>query len=140
MPLDYSAFLLVAFAACLLPGVEVALAFRGTLAGGRRPGLATALGCRTGQLVWGVASAVGLTAILTASSELTTVLRVAGASYLVYLGVRTALSRSRLPVEGQAKGRAYGGSSYRQGVLTNLGNPSVAVGGRLLLDGGHGPR
>src|SRR5262249_19364873 len=98
---------------------------RNTLLGGRKGGVATAAGVVTGQLVWALAASAGLSALLLASAPLFTAIRVAGAAYLVLLGVQAldAAVRGRRRVEEQARRQA----PYRQGVLSNLGNPKMAV-------------
>src|SRR5262249_41929093 len=98
---------------------------RNTLLGGRKGGVATAAGVVTGQLVWALAASAGLSALLLASAPLFTAIRVAGAVYLVLLGVQSlaAAVRGRRRVEEQARRQA----PYRQGVLSNIGNPKMAV-------------
>jgi threonine/homoserine/homoserine lactone efflux protein len=121
-----AAFLGVAALVIVTPGQDTALTIRNTLLGGRRGGVATAAGVVSGQLVWALAASAGLSALLLASAPLFTAIRVAGAVYLVLLGVQSllaALGRGRR-VEGRATRRR---APYRQGVLSNLGNPKMAV-------------
>jgi threonine/homoserine/homoserine lactone efflux protein len=108
------------------PGQDTALTIRNTLLGGRRGGVATAAGVVSGQLVWGVAASAGLSAVLLASEPLFTAIRVAGAVYLVLLGIQSLLAavRRRRHLERKAPRRQ---APYRQGVLSNLGNPKMAV-------------
>jgi threonine/homoserine/homoserine lactone efflux protein len=74
-------------------------------------------------MVWGVASACGVAAILNASAEVFTTIKLAGAAYLVWLGMR-AIRRAgaHLPADG-----GHGGSPFRQGLLCNLLNPKAGV-------------
>src|SRR4051794_27031402 len=70
------------------PGLDTALVLRSAVTMGRRAAFATAFGVNTGALVWGAAAAVGVSALLTASTTAYLVLRVAGAAYMIYLGAR----------------------------------------------------
>jgi threonine/homoserine/homoserine lactone efflux protein len=119
------AFLLVAAIVVVAPGPDFALTFRNTVAGGRRAGLLTGFGVVSGQLVWGVATAAGLAALIVASRPAFTALRYAGAAYLVWLGVESLVAawRGRAPRER----RAPSGSPFAQGLTSNLANPKMAV-------------
>ena len=88
------AFAAVAVVLILTPGPDMALVTRNTVAYGRRAGLETSAGVCAGVLVHGCAAALGLSAILRTSATAFTVVKIAGAAYLVYLGVQ-ALWRSR---------------------------------------------
>jgi threonine/homoserine/homoserine lactone efflux protein len=118
-------FLLVALVVIVTPGQDTALTIRNTLLGGRRHGVLTAAGVATGQLVWVVATSVGLAALLVASEPAFLALRVVGAAYLVWLGARSLWSawHGRAHAAEAASRRA----PFRQGVLSNLGNPKMAV-------------
>ncbi|HEY3501859.1 MAG TPA: LysE family translocator [Actinocatenispora sp.] len=112
------------------PGLDTLLVLRTSVAGGRRHGLAAAAGILTGCAVWGVAAAVGLTALLAASHLAYEVLRVAGAGYLAWLG-GTALWRARrpIPVAEVEPAPVLAGrlAVFRSGVATNLLNPKAGV-------------
>jgi threonine/homoserine/homoserine lactone efflux protein len=123
------AFAAVAAVVIVTPGQDTALTIRNTLAGGRRGGVATALGVSSGQAVWALATSVGLAALLVASEQVFLGLKLLGAAYLVALGAQ-ALWRAWLghragPTSGDHPLR--GGTAYRQGLLSNLGNPKMAV-------------
>jgi threonine/homoserine/homoserine lactone efflux protein len=112
-------FLLVAVVVIVAPGPDFALTVRNSVVRGR--GIATALGVVSGQLLWALASAAGVAAILVASRPAFETLRLLGAAYLVWLGLTTLLSR---------RGRAHAprpGSPYRQGLLSNLSNPKMPI-------------
>lgn len=111
-------FLAVAVVVIVAPGPDFALTVRNTVRGG---GVATALGVVTGQAVWVVATAAGVAALLAASHPAFVALRLAGAAYLVWLGLATLLSRS-----GHAR-PLRAGSPYRQGLVSNLANPKMPV-------------
>jgi threonine/homoserine/homoserine lactone efflux protein len=107
------------------PGQDTALTIRNTLGGGRRDGVLTAAGVATGQVVWAVATSAGLAALLVASEPAFRALRWIGAAYLVYLGLQAllrALRRAAARPLPSARRRPF-----RQGLLSNLGNPKMAV-------------
>jgi threonine/homoserine/homoserine lactone efflux protein len=125
------AFLGVSALVIVTPGQDTALTVRSTLLGGRRAGNATALGVASGQALWTVAASAGVTALLLASEPAFLAVKVAGALYLVVLGAQMlgrALrhSHDRSP-ELAPRGALGLATAYRQGVLSNLGNPKMAV-------------
>lgn len=124
-------FALVAGLMTITPGVDTALVLRTAATRGRAAGFAAALGITSGVLVWAVAAAVGVSALLAASHTAYTVLRVAGALYMVYLGVRlvvAALRRPGAPVDEAAARRPAGAwTAYRQGLVVNLLNPKIGA-------------
>ena len=127
---NFAAFLAVSVVVIVTPGQDTALTIRNSLVGGRRGGAFTALGVAAGQFVWALAAAAGVAALLAASEPAFVALKLAGAAYLVYLGVaalRDAFrGRSRVadpPLSACLAPRA----AFRQGVLSNLGNPKMAV-------------
>jgi threonine/homoserine/homoserine lactone efflux protein len=117
------AFLGVSTLLIVTPGQDTALTIRNTLTGGRRAGVRTALGVSSGQAVWALAAAAGLAAVLQASEP--AFLRLAGAAYLVYLGAHALWLALRGSAHHAVAARR--GAPYRQGVLSNLGNPKMAV-------------
>jgi threonine/homoserine/homoserine lactone efflux protein len=122
------AFLAVAMVLIVVPGQDTALTIRNTVVGGRRGGVSTAAGVMTAQLVWTLATAAGLAALLAAWEPGFVALRLVGAAYLVLLG---ALMLSHA-IRGTTRVGGRGGSasavrSYRQGLLSNLGNPKMGV-------------
>lgn len=124
------AFLGVAAIVICTPGPDTALTIKNTLAGGRRGGIATALGVALGQATWTVAASAGIVALLRASQPAFTALRLAGAAYLVYLGVQAL--RHALAGGGLVEIRSRGGAvppavALRQGLVSNLANPKMAA-------------
>jgi threonine/homoserine/homoserine lactone efflux protein len=120
------AFVGVAIVLSVTPGPDMALVLRNTLRGGRTAGLRTVAGIAVGLVGWATASALGVAAVLAASATVFTVLKVAGGIYLVYLGIQALLSVRRGDVHlDEAPKRA--GSPFRQGLVTNLLNPKLAV-------------
>ncbi len=125
-----AAFLGVSLTVILAPGQDTALTIRNTLLGGRRRGVWTAVGVVNGQVVWAIASSAGLAAVLLASQPAFTALRLLGAAYLVFLGAQAIVSvvRGRADAATVAPGRALSSRrAYRQGLLSNLGNPKMAI-------------
>jgi threonine/homoserine/homoserine lactone efflux protein len=108
------------------PGQDTALTIRNTLRGGRRGGVLTACGVATGQCGWALATSAGLAALLVASEPVFHALRLFGAVYLGYLGLQSLLRAVRKTrVSGsEPRGQAR---PYRQGFLSNLGNPKMAL-------------
>ena len=119
------AFAGVALVISISPGPDMALVLRNTLRGGRSAGFRTVGGISLGLLVWATMSALGVAAVLAASSTVFTVLKLAGAAYLVYLGVQSLLALRR--GEERVEAPKPAGSPFRQGLVTNLLNPKLAV-------------
>jgi threonine/homoserine/homoserine lactone efflux protein len=123
------AFLGVAILVIVTPGPDTAVTIRGTLLGGRRAGMLTALGVVSGQACWTVAASAGLTAVLVASEPAFLVVKYAGAAYLVYLGLhalRSAFGRAPATAPGAAPRLARAGA-FRQGLVSDLSNPKMAA-------------
>ena len=124
------AFVLVSVVVICTPGQDTALTIRNTLSGGRSSGVATAAGVSVGQAVWTVAASVGVVALLTASEPVFRTLKLVGAAYLVYLGAQSlwaAIARRTHGHAVRASAPLSPGRALRQGVLSNLGNPKMAV-------------
>jgi len=109
------------------PGQDTALTIRNTLLGSRATGVATALGVGAGQAAWTLATALGVGALLAASEPAFAALRVAGAAYLFWLGLRTLWTAARGAGSTRQGGRAARrpAVALRQGLLSNLGNPKM---------------
>jgi threonine/homoserine/homoserine lactone efflux protein len=121
------AFLGVAIVVIVTPGQDTALTVRNTLVAGRRAGIRTAAGVVCGQAVWALAASAGVAALLVASEPAFLALKIAGAAYLIYLGGQALLAAVRRAPNGHRLPRASGGRELRQGLLSNLGNPKMAV-------------
>jgi threonine/homoserine/homoserine lactone efflux protein len=127
--MDVFAFLGISVLVIVTPGQDTALTIRNSLLGGRRPGVFTALGVSAGQAAWALATSLGLAALIVAFEPAFVALKLAGAAFLVYLGAQALLAAIRgAQVERRDTRRALsGGAAFRQGVLSNLGNPKMAV-------------
>ncbi|MDF3287856.1 LysE family translocator [Streptomyces silvisoli] len=114
-----------------VPGPSTALIIRHSLRGGRRAGFATVLGNETGVFLWGVAAALGLTALLAASQLAYDAMRYVGAAVLVWFGFQALRAARHQDVGDAAAGSAPATLSawraYRTGVLVNLANPKAAI-------------
>lgn len=128
---NLGAFLAVSLVVICTPGPDTALIIRNTLAGGRRGGIATAIGITAGIAVWTLAASAGVAALLSASEPVFRALQLAGAAYLVYLGAQSlvaAVSGRRREAAAAGAGPTLGPKrAFRQGLLSNLGNPKIAV-------------
>jgi threonine/homoserine/homoserine lactone efflux protein len=123
-----AAFFAVALVVIVTPGQDTALTIRNTLAGGRRSGVLTAVGVSTGQCAWTLLTSLGLTALLLASEPAFLALRIVGALYLVWLGIHSLVDAVRgARQERAAPTRLAPRTAYRRGLLSNLGNPKMAL-------------
>jgi threonine/homoserine/homoserine lactone efflux protein len=119
------AFVGVAVVLTLTPGPDMALVLRNTVRGGRSSGFRTVAGIAVGLVLWASATALGIAAVLAASAAVFTMLKIAGGVYLVYLGVQALRSLRR--GEDMVAAPKQSGSPFRQGLVTNLLNPKLAV-------------
>jgi threonine/homoserine/homoserine lactone efflux protein len=104
----------------------MALVLQNGLARGRRAAVETALGINGGLLVWAFAAALGIAALVHASAPAFTALKLAGAAYLVWLGLR-ALADAWRDTGSEGGPPRRPGSPFRQGLLSNLLNPKIAL-------------
>jgi len=142
VPPDLLAFLGVSVLVIATPGQDTALTIRNTLAGGRRSGVFTAIGVSAGQAVWTLVTSAGLAAVLVASERAFHTLKLVGAAYLILLGIQSLLAaiRREPPRHRRADvGRTTPAAALRQGVLSNLANPKMAVFFTSLLPQFGGP-
>jgi threonine/homoserine/homoserine lactone efflux protein len=114
-------FAATTLALLLVPGPSVLFIVARTLEHGRHGGLTSMLGVETGALLHVLAATVGLGALVAASPDALLALKLAGAAYLVYLGVR-ALRPGRPASVPADRGRLY-----RQGLLVDALNPKTAM-------------
>ncbi|MBO3745850.1 LysE family translocator [Streptosporangiaceae bacterium NEAU-GS5] len=108
----------------MAPGPDTAVVTRRAVTSGWRDGLWTVGGITAGLLVWGALTVAGLAVVLAASAVAYTVVKLAGAAYLIFLGVQALLRRHHDEV---ASFPAPRGGPWRTGLLTNLLNPKIAV-------------
>jgi threonine/homoserine/homoserine lactone efflux protein len=125
----FAAFVGVAALLIVTPGPDMALVARNALAGGRRAGTFTALGVGLGILGWAAAAALGVASLLDRSAVAFAILKIAGAAYLMMLGLRALIGGgASAEYDGAAPaGRIGGGQALRQGAFGNLLNPKAGV-------------
>ena len=131
MTASFLTFLGVSALVIATPGPDTAVTVNGTLGGGRRGGVFTALGVSCGQAVWTLAASAGISALLVASEPAFLTVKYLGAAYLLYLGLHAIWSAVRRePVRPAVVGEPtrWGAlACYRRGLLSDLGNPKMAV-------------
>ena len=124
-------FLIAITALTLTPGVDTLLVMRNAARGGHRDGLLTSLGICLGLFIHASISAAGLSVILLGSAELFMLLKLAGAGYLIWLGVqslRSAINRQKLQFEQpDAVSTIPAIVSLREGLLSNVLNPKPII-------------
>ncbi len=118
----------------LTPGPDFALVSRNAMRGGRRAGIATALGANLGLLVWAAATVLGLASLLAASAVAYSIVKYAGAAFLVVLGVWTIVQAARRhgsgktdPATDDRRLTVGAGKAFRQGLLGSLLSPKSAL-------------
>ncbi len=123
------AFIGISLLLAVTPGPDMAVVTKNALAHGRRGVLLTTTGIALALAIWVGATAVGLSALLRTSGELLFVLKLAGAAYLAYLGVRTLLESRRRPADllAEAPPPAPAHAIFRQGFLSAISNPKLGV-------------
>ena len=114
-------FLPVAAVLTVTPGVATALVIRSAVRGGRREALAVTVGNSLGVLAWALFAAIGVAAVVAASAELFTTIKLIGAVVLVILGIQGLLARKT------AAPPSPPGTALRVGLVTSLANPKLAV-------------
>jgi threonine/homoserine/homoserine lactone efflux protein len=123
------AFAGVSILLSITPGPDMAVVTRNALAHGRRGVLLTTSGIALALVVWVSATALGLSALLRTSGEVLFVLKIVGACYLAYLGIRTLVESRRLPPDLLAgtPPAAPAHAVFRQGFLSAVSNPKLGV-------------
>ncbi|WP_336046263.1 LysE family translocator [Solibacillus ferritrahens] len=122
-------FIIACVLLIILPGPDTAIVTKNTVVNGQNGGFQTMLGSCVGLTVHTIAAVAGLSALIVKSAVAFTVLKYVGAAYLCYLGIKTLLAMRVKKTEIdevptiEAKGKSY----FRQGLVTNITNPKVAV-------------
>ncbi len=123
----YVAFCLATTLLILMPGPVVALVIATSLKRGTRFGMATMLGANVGTGVLLIAGAVGMTTLLALLSDVFDLVRLVGAAYLIYLGIKEWRSRGTILDEGQADKRRGLSALFGYGFLTGITNPKTII-------------
>lgn len=124
---DFVLFITTGILLNLTPGPDTLYILGRSIAHGRRAGVASALGITVGSVFHTGAAALGLSAVLATSAWAFTFVKLAGAAYLIFLGVRALLEKQHqlsLPSHFRRRGAA---AAFRQGIVTNILNPKVAL-------------
>lgn len=129
----FAAYLAIAALLIVTPGPDMALVTRQALLGGRRVASFTALGIGAGSIIWGLASVLGIAALLEESAIAFTILKFVGAAYLFYLGLRSLVAgfrkneQSAQTTPAPKETRPGELASFRLGLLNNLLNPKAGA-------------
>jgi threonine/homoserine/homoserine lactone efflux protein len=118
-------FLIAAFMLNIAPGPDMLYVIGRSVGQGRKAGIVSALGVFVGCWVHILAAAFGIAALLRSSPVAFNVVRYAGAAYLIYLGIRMLAKKADLSLQ-QPKAESLT-SIFRQGAITNVLNPKVAL-------------
>jgi len=123
------AFAGVSLLLAVTPGPDMAVVTKNALAHGRRGVVLTTSGIALALAVWVTATAVGLSALLLASDQVLFILKIVGACYLAYLGVRTLLESRARPADllAGAPPAPPPRAAFRQGFLSAISNPKLGV-------------
>ena len=124
-PANLTLFVLAALAIAVSPGPGIFYVAARTLAGGRREGLASSFGTGLGGLVHVAAGAVGVSALVLASAEAFALLKIAGAAYLVWLGIKT-MREARIDIDIRAEPTGAR-RAFREGIVVEALNPKTAA-------------
>ncbi len=122
---QFSVFLAAAVMLAITPGPGIFYVLARSIKGGRSEGYTSAAGTAVGGLFHVGAAALGLSAVLATSAELFTVVKYAGAAYLIYLGIRALLSKEE--IAGGTVDSTRGKRAFYQGITTEALNPKTAL-------------
>ena len=130
-PSKLALFFAAALVLAITPGPGLFYVAARTLAGGRKDGIASSLGTGLGGMVHVIAGSLGLSALILANAELFSALKLIGALYLVWLGVRTIKNAT----DAQQAGEVFGAvtpqqtmrKAFREGVIVEAANPKTAA-------------
>jgi threonine/homoserine/homoserine lactone efflux protein len=121
---DFSLFLVAALVVAAIPGPGIFYVAARTLSEGKAAGVASTLGTALGGLVHVVAGGLGVSALIMASAEAFAMLKLAGALYLIWLGIRAFREAGELPPEPKATATAR---VFREGIVVEATNPKTAA-------------
>jgi threonine/homoserine/homoserine lactone efflux protein len=119
-------FVFVVLVLFLVPGPAVLLTISQTARGGMKTGFITGIGIAVGDLIHTIAAVLGLSAILMTSALAFEIVKYLGAAYLIFLGIRTILEKSKKQSKPEEK-KIKPGMTFRQAVLIELLNPKTAL-------------
>lgn len=113
----------------ILPGPDTAIVTKNTIVSGQKGGFLTMVGSCVGLSVHTIATVAGLSAIIVQSAFAFTIIKYVGAAYLCYLGIKTLLNMrtKKVAIDDLSTIEVRGNSYFKQGLITNVTNPKVAV-------------
>lgn len=123
---NYYGFILSVILLSITPGADTVFILTKSIAGGYRQGLASVAGIVCGLFVHTSLAAFGLSVILMTSALLFNIVKIAGAAYLIYLGIMALKSKSKINLENKGEIVPFF-TTFRQGFFTNILNPKVAL-------------
>ena len=122
---NYYGFILAVIMLSLTPGADTVFILTKSIAGGYRQGIASVAGIVCGLFVHTTLAAFGLSVILMTSALLFNIVKIAGAAYLIYLGIMALKSKSSININKENASSFF--LVFRQGLFTNLLNPKLAL-------------
>ena len=125
-PAKFVLFIGVSWALIISPGPDMLYVITRGMAHGRKAGMLSAIGVVCGILIHTIAAALGLTLILQTSAFAFLIVKLIGAAYLVYLGIKAWRDQSTFRLEATPS-LAKSGAVFWQGVLSNVLNPKIAI-------------
>ena len=125
-PAKFALFIGVSWALIISPGPDMIYVITRGMAYGRRAGILSAIGVVCGILVHTTAAAFGLTLLLQTSALAFLFVKLTGAAYLIYLGIKAWKDKSTFTLQTSAP-VAKSGALFWQGVLSNVFNPKIAI-------------
>ena len=123
---NYYGFILSVILLSITPGADTVFILTKSIAGGYKQGLASVAGIVCGLFVHTSLAAFGLSVILMTSALLFNIVKIAGAAYLIYLGIMALKSKSKINLENKGEIVPFF-TTFRQGFFTNILNPKVAL-------------
>ena len=132
MGIHLGAFFAVAAVVIIAPGPDTVIVTKNALLHGRGAALATSLGVNTGLMIWSLAAAFGVAAVVRASAFAFTALKLVGACYLAWLGLQALRAAWRreghgFDTDGAPQRALSSRGGFRQGLFSDLANPKIAV-------------
>ncbi|AMA74117.1 MULTISPECIES: LysE family translocator [Aneurinibacillus] len=127
---NFYLFVITSILLIILPGPDTGLATQNTIAYGKKGGIKTVLGISTGLIIHTLAAVFGLSAIIVKSALLFSIFKYVGAIYLIYLGITSLWSlkkKREVSSNDDIQAKYQNKSPFRQGFLTNLLNPKIAI-------------
>jgi RhtB (resistance to homoserine/threonine) family protein len=131
MDVEFLPFLAISVLLIVMPGPDTAVVTKNALLGGRRSGVFAAVGVAIGLTVWTIAAALGVAALLQASATAFLLLKVVGAIYLIWIGIQMLRARDLAAATTRVghgiDPHTVRAKALRQGVLSDLSNPKIAI-------------